>query len=184
MLKIDNIDVLTRWTMVIDAAKTTIGKIASKKEPTSHWKKMILLAEHSPIRILLVKWKWVEIKYWVSVHFVRHKIGIEHFVKSQRSDRTGNNRENSPQNSLVDHECVANAQSIINISRKRLCNKASKETREAWQIFLDNLKLTEPELVSVCVKECLYRGHCYEFDSCGYVNTEDYAIELNNYRSL
>lgn len=181
MVRISFIEVLTKWSSVLNAARTTVGKESSSKVPSSRWKKKILLAEHSPIRLLLINWRWTDIKYWVSVHFVRHKIGIEHFVKTQRSDRTGNLRDNSLQDCPVDHECTANAQSLINISRKRLCSQASKETREAWQIFLDNL--SEPELVSVCVKECIYRGFCPELNPCGYSDTENYKIKLTEYRS-
>jgi thymidylate synthase ThyX len=98
---------------------------------------------------------------------VRHKVGIEHFCQSQRTDIAGIERDELPQNSLVKHICYANAQAIINISRKRLCNKASKETREAWQIFLNALKEYEPEIVNACKKECDYRnGICPEFKSC------------------
>lgn len=107
--------VLTSWRSVVDAARTTVGKESSDKEPSSSWKKKILLAEHSPIRLILINWKWSGIKYWVSVHFVRHKIGIEHFVKTQRTDRTGKLRDEVPQDHPVDHECTANAQSLINI---------------------------------------------------------------------
>ena len=60
--------------------------------PTAAWKKKILLAEHSPIRLMQFAWKWSDLPYWVSVHIVRHKIGIEHFVSTQRTDRTGVDR--------------------------------------------------------------------------------------------
>ena len=105
--------ILTTWAMVLNAARTTVGKESKENEPSSNWKKRMLLAEHSPIRLLIVNWKWSDIKSWVSVHFVRHKIGIEHYVKTQRTDRTGNSRDSFPQDALVDYECVANAQSVI-----------------------------------------------------------------------
>jgi hypothetical protein len=179
-----NVSIKTTWKDIIDAAMTTIGLNKSLKVPTSKWKKRILLAEHSPIRLLIINWKWEKLKYWISVHFVRHKIGIEHFVRTQRSDRTGKNRENMSQSSFVTHECTANAQAIINISRKRLCSQASKETIEAWKEFLINLKYKEPELFDVCVPECIYRGFCPEFKPCGYSNTDKYLIELENYRKM
>jgi hypothetical protein len=177
------VDVLTKWKIVLNAARTTVGKENAEKEPSSNWKKRILLAEHSPIRLLLVDWKWLGLRSWVSVHFVRHKIGIEHFVKTQRTDRTGMARDKIPQDALVDHECVGNAQSIINISRKRLCSTASLETREAWKIFLEKLKEEEPELVSVCVPECIYRGFCTELKCCGYAETIGYMEKLKEYRN-
>lgn len=184
-MKISFIRVTNTWRDVANAARTTVGKEAGEGEPSSSWKRKMLLAEHSPIRKIHVTWKWIGLKSWVSVHFVRHKFGIEHWVKSQRPDRTGakESRDNAPQGTLINHECEANLQAIINISRKRLCNMAMPETREAWIAFLDNLKELEPELVSICVPDCIYRGWCYEYNSCKYHLTDTYQKQLELYRS-
>lgn len=170
------------WGKVKRAARTTINREGEGQYPTDEWKKSILLAEHSPIRKIKFSWKWTGLKSWVSVHFVRHKIGIEHWVRTQRTDRTGVNRDELPQGSLVEHECEADAQALINISRKRLCNQASPETREAWKEVIEELKLHDPAVASVCVPECVYRGFCPEMHSCGYVNTDAYKAELAAYR--
>jgi len=170
------------WRDVADAARTTVNMGAGEGEPSSSYKRRLLLSEHSPIRKLVVNWKWFNLKYFVSVHFVRHKFGIEHWVRTQRTDRTGVNRDELPQGAEVEHEAEANAQAIINISRKRLCMKASQETREAWETFLDNLCATEPELFVVCVPDCIYRGYCYEMDSCGYFKTKTFTHRLDRYR--
>ena len=171
------------WKDIYRACLNTIGK-TTDREPTSEWKRRILISEHSPIRKLNVQAKWTNLYYWVSVHICRHKLGIEHFVSTQRTDRTKEDRNKKPQDSLVDHEIDLNPQAIINISRKRLCNCASPETREAWQEFLNELKVYEPELVSVCVPECVYRGFCPEFYTCGYTNNafEKFRKELDEYR--
>ena len=171
------------WRDVADSARTTINKEAGEKEPSSSWKRRMLLCEHSPIRQLFIKCKWYELKSWVSVHFVRHKFGIEHWVRTQRSDRTGTNRDDLPQGNFVEHEFMATTQAMINISRKRLCNQASKETRDAWQEVLNSIKDDEPELYSACVPDCIYRGWCYEFKSCGYHKTEDFKESLKKYRN-
>lgn len=173
------------WREVADSARTTVGLDQGEKEPTSSWKRRMLLAEHSPIRQVILKWKWLDLKYWVSVHLVRHWVGILHWVKSQRPDRTGEryNRDDAPQGTLINHECEANAQAIINISRRRLCNMAMPETREAWKAFLKSIKDVEPELYSVCVPDCVYRGWCYEYKSCGYHLTDDFKDKLNEYRA-
>ncbi|MDA3923921.1 MAG: thymidylate synthase ThyX [Kiritimatiellae bacterium] len=170
------------WREIADAARTTIRMQEGKKEPSSSWKRKILLSEHSPIRLMLFKWKWVNLRYWVSVHFVRHKIGIEHFVSTQRTDRTGLDREEAYQGAPVHHQCSANAQSIIFISRKRLCTQASPETRAAWQMVLNEIKNCEPELYDLCVPECIYRGFCPEFKPCGYSDTEKFKVALKKYR--
>lgn len=141
------------------------------------------LAEHSPIRKLQINWKWYDLKYWVSVHFVRHKFGIEHWVSSQRPDRgrTGN-RDEEPQSAPVEHECLGTSQAIINISRKRFCSSAMPDTRIAWRAFIAKLAQIEPELSEVCVPDCIYRGWCYEYESCGFHLTEQYQHDLKKYR--
>lgn len=174
------------WLLIKDSALTTMG-LSIKNKPDEQWKAMILRSEHSPIRDLIYQWKWVGLRSWVSVHFVRHKVGIEHFVQTQRSDRQKDDihyeRDQLPQGSLVNHKCSANAQAIINISKKRLCHQASKETIEAWQLFLDNLD--EPELIKLCVPTCVYRnGICPEPKSCGYTKTTKFKIELQKYTEL
>lgn len=170
------------WRDVADAARTTVGKEAGTGEPSSKWKKRICLCEHSPIRKLHFSWKWINLPYWVSVHLVRHKYGIEHFVSTQRSDRTGIDRGSSRQDALVKHECHANVQALMFISRRRLCMQASPETRNAWRKVIAAVAKVEPEVASCCVPECVYRGFCPEFKSCGYMNTPAYKEQVEQYR--
>lgn len=172
------------WDKVKRSARTTINREGSGKYPTDKWKKQILLAEHSPIRKIKVAWKWENLKSWVSVHFVRHKFGIEHWVTTQRTDRTGVNRDESPQSTPVSHECEADAQALINISRKRLCSQASPETRAAWKEVIEEVRKTDSVLASVCRRECVYRGFCPEMYPCGYANTDAFKKELEEYRNI
>ncbi len=176
--------VLGSWRDVADAARTTIRMPEGEKEPSSKWKKRILLAEHSPVRKLLFSWKWINLPYWVSVHFVRHKYGIEHFVSTQRTDRTGVDRTVQRQDAAVEHECFANAMEVMFISRRRLCAQASPETRAAWKLVVDEIAKTQPEVASCCVPECVYRGFCPEFKSCGYADTPAFNDAVKKYRTL
>ena len=179
-----NIDIFEHddnWQDIKDSTMNTIGK-STGKYPDSEWKRKLIMSEHSPIRRMKFYWRWKDLKSWVSVHMVRHKIGIEHWVSTQRSDRTGVNRDELPQGSLVNHACEADAQALINISRKRLCSCASPETREAWKLVKDKIAETEPELASCMVKECIYRGFCPEMFSCGYSKTDAFINELEEYR--
>lgn len=184
-MKINLLGIKGTWREIANAANTTINKEAGENEPSSHWKKRMLLCEHSPIRQLSIKAKWYDLMYWVSVHLVRHKIGIEHWVRSQRPDRMGIilNRNNESQSALIEHEIEANAQAIINISRKRLCKMAMPETREAWVEFLMSFKDRESELYEACVPNCIYQGYCYEFRSCGYHKTDSFQKELLSRRN-
>lgn len=181
-MKVKLLGIKGTWREVADAARTTIGKEAGEGEPASLWKKRMLLAEHSPIRLLHIKWKWTGLLWWVQTHFTRHHVGVEWFVSTSRSDRTGVDRGTLDQNAPVNVEGEANPQAIIYISRKRLCQKASDETRKAWQDFLLTFRDTQPELYSACVPDCIYRGYCYEYKSCGYFRTNDYAEWLAEYR--
>ncbi len=181
-MKVKLINTSDNWQDIKNATMTTIHK-ESGKMPDNKWKKKLLIAEHSPIRKLKISWRWEELISWVSVHFVRHKIGIEHWIRTQRTDRTGIDRNDLSQGNLIEHECEANAQAIINISRKRLCMQASHETREAWKAFLETIKDKEPELYNCCVKECVYRGFCPEFHTCGYSTSNDYKRRVEEYRS-
>lgn len=170
------------WRDVADAARTTIHREPGRSDPSRQWRRRMLLAEHSPIRQLIVKVKWRNLPYWVSTHFVRHWLGIVHWVRTQRSDRTGIDRDTIPQGALVEHEFEANAQALINISRKRLCNQASKETREAWVKVLDEVARVDPDIYDVCVPDCIYRGYCYEYETCGYHKSAAFERALAIYR--
>ena len=182
-MKAELIDYVDNWQAVKNAAMNTIGK-DSGNYPTSNWKRQILLAEHSPIRLLEFTVRLIDIPYWVSVHLTRHKIGVEHFVQTQRTDRTGVDRGALPQGALVNHTMHLNAQALINISRKRLCGKASPETREAWLMVLKAIWDKEPELYSVCVPNCVYKGFCPEMDSCGIWGSGNYREYRDEYMEI
>lgn len=180
-MKAELINYVDSWQDVKNAAMNTIGKDTGHY-PSSAWKRKILLAEHSPIRLLTYMIRLTGIPYFVSCHLVRHKIGVEHWVRTQRTDRTGVDRSSLPQDAPVEHTIEVNAQALINISRKRLCHQAAPETRQAWKVVLNTLAEHEPELRSVCVKECVYRGFCPEMKSCGYANTQMFQLEVEEYR--
>ena len=179
-MKISIINHADNWQAVKDAAMNTVGKDTGKY-PSSEWKRSILLAEHSPIRLLEFTIRMEDIPYWVSVHLVRHKTGVEHWVSTQRTDRTGINRNELPQGALVSHTMHINAQALIYISRKRLCNQASPETRRVWWHVINQLRMYEPEIASVCVPECVYRGFCPEMQGCGYCMTDEYDYQREVY---
>lgn len=167
------------WQEIKDDALFTIHK-NNGKYPDSAWKKKILLAEHSPIRSGRMIIEIYDIPSFVIGHLVRHNVGFTPFVSSMRSDRTEYEKvpdRNTPNNVRFD----GNFQSFINISRKRLCSCASKETREVWQVVKDEIAKVEPELAECMVRECVYRGFCPE-NSCGYCRTEAYQEEVEKYR--
>lgn len=56
------------WIRVVNAARRTWGKAPIAKEPSIKFKKEILLAEHSPIRLLEYDFTISNIRQWVTVH--------------------------------------------------------------------------------------------------------------------
>lgn len=190
MSKVIRMEKVTLWKRALNAARRTIGKKPLDKEPSNSWKAKMLLAEHSPIRLIEYEWTWSDIMQWVTTHLVRHHEGCEKFVHSQRGDRRAildeynvSSRNELPQGATNDMDMTANAQALINISRKRLCNCASKETREAWKQVKEEVRKVDPVMADKMVPECIYRGFCTEFmSSCGYVNTEKFKQELKKYR--
>ena len=184
-LELDHLYCATSWKRALNAARRTIGKEPLDKEPSPSWEAKMLLAEHSPIRLVEYDFGWKKIRQWVTAHLVRHHEGCEKFVHSQRGDRRKLpcDRDHIYQGAKNDMDMTANAQSIINISRKRLCKCASKETREAWSQVIDELNKVDSVLAHKCVPECVYRGFCPEFmNSCGYWKTDEYKKHLADYR--
>lgn len=197
------------WIRVVNAARRTWGKKPIDHEPSDKFKRKILLAEHSPIRLLEYDFTIEDIRQWVTVHLVRHHEGCEKFVHTQRQDinkeienitgeiirickeegllRQGwRERDYMFQGEGNDMDMTCNAQAFMNISRKRLCyGCASEETRYAWQLVINALKEIDPILAEKCVPECVYRGFCPETDRCcGYVNAEGYMKRLETYRRI
>jgi hypothetical protein len=175
----------TPWQRALNAARRTVGKPFLDKEPSDKWKDAILFAEHSPIRLVEYRISFEGIRQWVTTHLVRHWLGFIPFVHSQREDRRdlGIPRDELPQGAENDADFVANAQALINISRKRLCNCASKETKAAWLSVKNEMEKVDPIMAKHMVPECIYRGFCPELKSCGYVDTKKYQEDLQKYRS-
>lgn len=153
------------WQEVVDDCRATVGKESLGKEPSASFKRHILLAEHSPIRDISVKWMWPDIKSWITTHWSRHK--WECYIRSQRTDRTGIPRDKLPQDAAVTFTGEANAQALIDTMRKRLCYQASPETREYAEDLKATIRELEPEISDVLVPNCVYRCGCPEMQSCG-----------------
>jgi hypothetical protein len=156
------------WTEVLNDCRSTVGKEAKEAIPSADFKRRILIAEHSPIRDISIKWIWGEIKSWIATHFSRH-IWYK-AITTQRDDRTGINRDESPQGAIVSFIGEANVQHLIDTARKRLCYQSHPQTR----VYMEDLKVSihkiEPQIADVMVPSCIYRGcACPEMKSCGYI---------------
>ena len=153
------------WEEVVNDCRATVKKPELGKEPSSKFKREILISEHDPIRDIEVKFRWKDIPYWVAMHFKTHIWRSR--TNSQRNDRQADyDREKAPQDAPVDFIGDANSQHLIDSSRKRLCRQASPATRAYWENLKVTLHDSEPELSDVMVPNCIYRCGCPEPNNC------------------
>lgn len=122
--------------------------------------------EHSPMRTQMFTVEMLDIPTFVSTHFRTHAQGVTHFVKSLREDRCGKGDEGrwTPTN----HGMFLNAQSLINLSRKRLCYKSHASTISVMWMIRDEVDKVDSRLAKYMVPECIYRNGCHEDRTCGW----------------
>lgn len=156
------------WMLVKKCTLVTVG-LKSNRPPDDEWKKKILKARHSPIRELKFVFLLKDVPYWVAMHLVRHHIGCQPYVRTQRNDRqTDYDRTKAPQDAPVDMMWSMNADALMTIANKRLCTMAAKETREVVEAMCFLAIKSNPEFAGMLVPMCEYHGGvCHEFKSCG-----------------
>lgn len=154
------------WLEVKRRCAVTVG-LKAVNPPDSEWKRKILEARHSPIRYLRFSF-YLEIPYWVSVHLCRH-IHAQPYVRSQRNDRQDEyDRNAARQDQVVSMIWDMNAEELMVIANKRLCNKASVETRLVVHEMCNQAQQVCSELNGLLVPACVYNGGvCHEMNSCG-----------------
>lgn len=154
------VEKLTNLALARRACIATLGVRSSKIKP-----KDLYRSEHSPLRTQLF---WIEmsgIPSFVSVHLVRHKIGVEHFVQSLRDDRGG--RGDEGRNTPVNHSMLINAQALMTIAHARLCNKSHSKTIEVMKAIAGEIWSEDPDLYPFLIPKCKYLGRCIELKPCG-----------------
>ena len=106
-----------------------------------------------------------KIPSFVSVHFVRHHVGVCHYVKSMRDDRQP--EKEVDRNTPVNHMMFCNAEAVMAMARRRLCGMAHKNTRIVMEEIKRKMQLTDPALADMLVPTCVYRnGVCPEPKPC------------------
>lgn len=169
---------LVDWDEVYDSALFTQRKEVLDKKPTSKWKLKTCYASHSILRDLMFSIKIENVESFVISHLIRHKKEYtQPYVQTLREDLTGISNESVTRLTKNGVKFVLNAKSIIDISRVRLCNKASKETILVWKAVLEELKKIEPELVKVCVPQCIEKGFCTEYKTCGFDKSKTFNLD-------
>ena len=165
------------WLECKRRALVTIGKDV-KNPPDDIWKQKMLRSRHSPIRCLQFSFYIKDVPSWVSVHLCRH-VHAQPYVKSQRNDRqTDYDRTRAPQDSPVDMIWDMNAEEFLTICNKRLCYKASRETRDVVYEMTQLVAKTNPEFVPFMVPMCFHMNmFCPEFEPCGMYN-----VKIDNWK--
>ena len=156
------VEKLTNGDLARRACQYTLHSHAETKIPL----RKLYCSEHSPARTQIF---WIEldgIPSYVSTHLVRHKIGVEHYVTTNRLDRGAT--VVADRNTPVNHAMLCNAQALINMSRKRLCNNADAVTRRVMSYIKEAISEADPDLAEFMVIDCEYRGYCCEVRTCGY----------------
>ena len=155
------------WQEVVDDCRATVSKPSLGKEPSKEFKRKMVIAEHDPIRDIEVKFRWINIPYWVAMHWQTHIWRSR--TNTQRNDRQDKyDRNKAPQDESVTFTGDANTQHLIDTMRKRLCKMAAKETRECAESLKRDLKPVEPEISDGLVPNCIYRCGCPEPNGCGW----------------
>lgn len=158
------------WMFAKRCTLITVGKEAITP-PTEEWKHKILAARHSPIRTLQFAFE-LKIPYWVSVHLCRH-VHAQPFVRSQRNDRQKDyDRTKAPQDELVSMIWYFNAEELMVIANKRLCQQASAETRTVVEEMCRLVEEVCPEFKGLLVPQCVY-GKCHEIFPCKKIDNKE-----------
>lgn len=157
------------WELVKRATLETVGK-RPKNPPTLEWERSILEARHSPIRLLQFVFELRDIPYWVSVHCARHVHSVP-FVRSQRNDRQSDyDRNAARQDAPVNMMWAMNAEELMTICAKRLCNQSAEETRSIVREMATLVIANCPEFDGLLKPQCEWQGGvCHEMNPCGRV---------------
>lgn len=127
-----------------------------------------LRARHSPIRVLNFGFLIEGIPSNIATHLCRH-VHATPFVSSLRNDRQDRiNGDEAPRNVPVDMIFYCNAEELMVVANKRLCNKASEVTRLAVKMMCLEAVDKMEELSGLLVPMCEYHGGvCHEIEPCG-----------------
>lgn len=155
------------WLEIKNLCRKTISMGDSSVEPTRKWKRDLLIAEHSPLRHSLITVDIHDVPFYVMGHLVRHSVGVTPYVGTSREDRTGIDRSERRQTDLVSMRLDMNIQSLINISRKRLCSQADVVTRHVWEQVVAAIAEYDEDIAWACVPEGIRSCGCTEaFGNC------------------
>lgn len=154
------VEKLTDPTLMQEACEFTMHGAKSNMTLEKIYK-----CRHSPMRTQMFVVRMYDIPTFVSVHLVRHKIGCEHYVTSNRDDRGGSKEED--RYTPVNHMMLVNAESLITLAHKRLCLKTHVLTRKVMELICLAVGDVDEDLLVHLTPLCVYRsGVCQELKCC------------------
>ena len=169
---------------------------------------------HSPIRTQIFWVEMKGIPLFVASQLVRQHVGVQFFQRSKRIDRGGEDFravctdicEDVMQHRKTDAEIaeeidsliirfdryaptdiafIINAEALINMAHKRLCSKASAETRLVAHMIRNQISTVDPALARLMQPPCVaHGGICYEPNGCGFNTTDACAKIIASIKSL
>jgi len=169
-----DVELLTDWQLIADQAAFTQGMKSFRI--TEDFLRDAIISRHSIIRAAFFRVTVYGLPYYAHVHFVRHSVGHNHFVRSQRPDSMNPveyDRREAPQKAPVDWSDILNMESLFTMMGLRLCKQADSVTRAiAQDIKWAFVSHRDPFMNLVghyCLPQCEWRGgRCPEtFKSCG-----------------
>lgn len=152
---------LTDETLLREACDAT--RHPGQNASTATLKRMYQ-CQHSPARTQMFWVRMEKIATFVSVHFTRHKTGVEHFVESNRDDR-GTNAV-ADRNTPVNHSMLMNAQALMTMADQRLCFQAHLATVGVMVRLKNAIAKVDPDLAELMVPKCVRMGFCPELKPC------------------
>ena len=154
------------WIICKECALVTVG-LRTINPPTGKWKRQILRARHSPIRELKFIFFIEDVPSYVATHLARH-IHAQPYIKSQRNDRQSDyDRNSARQDAPVNMMYSVNAEELMTIANKRLCNLADQTTRKVVREMCICASTNVPEIGEFLVPMCEHQGgQCHEIYPC------------------
>jgi hypothetical protein len=152
----------------------TNGKTDMPKEgPSSILLSGCLKARHTPIRVLNFAFLCEDVPSNITTHLARHVHAVP-AIGTLRNDRQHEiDGDEAPRNTPVPMIFYCNAEELMTVSNKRLCNKAAMLTQRLVQMMCLEALDKMPELEGLLVPMCEYHGGvCHEIQPCGRCGSE------------
>lgn len=156
--------ILAKWAIWVTQGKTE----KPKKRISSGLLYKVLRARHSPVRVLNFAFLVEGIPSNTATHFCRHVHAVP-FVSSLRNDRQERmDGDAARRDTPVDMIFYCNAEELMTVANKRLCNRAAAKTREVAKMMCNEAIKAMPELNGLLEPMCVYHGGvCHEIEGCG-----------------